>query len=134
MYSALVFLASNWALVIAVVLAVIICGAVAWFMKNWKVAAVGLAILGAMFVGQHLFTAGVNAEVARQVAREKALLDNRLQIANEIADSHIKRAEQDAAKIEALERLAAQTPANSDACFDIDATGRVRALREPDTK
>lgn len=134
MYSFAVFLMLNWALVFAVVAAVIICGAIAWFTKNWKVAAVGLAVLGALFAGQHLFTAGVDAEVARQVAREKALLEHRIQIANEIADSHMKRAEEDAAKIEELERLASQTPANPDACFDIDATGRVRALRKSDAK
>lgn len=128
MYSLFVFLASNWALVTAAILAIVICGAIAWFTKNWKVAAVGIAILAAIYGAQHLFTAGVNAEVARQVAREKALLEHRIQIANEIADQHMKRAEEDAVRIEELERLAAQTPANSDACLDIDAARRVRDI------
>jgi hypothetical protein len=128
MYSLFVFLASNWALVAAAVLAIVICGAIAWFTKNWKAAAVGVAILAAIYGVQHLFTAGVNAEVARQVAREKALLEHRIQIANEIADQHMKRAEEDAVRIEELERLAAQTPANSDACLNIDAARRVRDI------
>jgi hypothetical protein len=129
MYSLLVFLASNWALVTAAVLAVVICGAVAWFTKNWKVAAVGVGILAAIYGAQHLFTAGINAEVARQVAREKALLEHRIQIANDIADQHMKRAEADAVRIEELERLAAQTPANSDACIDRDGAGRLRSIQ-----
>jgi hypothetical protein len=129
MYSLLVFLASNWALVTAAVLAVVICGAVAWFTKNWKVATVGVGILAAVYGAQHLFTAGVNAEVARQVAREKALLEHRIQIANDIADQHMKRAEADAVRIEELERLAAQTPANSDACIDRDGAGRLRSIQ-----
>lgn len=129
MYSLFVFLASNWALVTAAVLAIVICGAVAWFTKNWKPAAIGLAILAAIYGAQHLFTAGVNAEVARQVAREKALMENRINVANDIADHHIKRAEQDAAKIEELERMAAQTPANTNACLDAAAAGRVRSIR-----
>lgn len=129
MYSLFVFLASNWALVLVGVLAIVICGAVAWFTKNWKAAAIGVAILAAIYGAQHLFTAGVNAEVARQVARERALLENRIKLANDIADDHIKRAEQDAAKIEELEKLAAQTPANDTACLDRDAARRVRDVK-----
>jgi hypothetical protein len=129
MYSLAVFLASNWALVVAVVLAIVICGAISWFTKNWKIAAAGVAILAALYGAQHLFTAGVNAEVARQVAREKALLEHRITVANEIADHHMKRAEEDAARIEELGRLAAQTPANTNACLDIDAARRVRGIK-----
>lgn len=128
MYSLFVFLSSNWALVLAGVLAIVICGAIAWFTRNWKVAVVGLGILAALYAGQYLFTAGVNAEVARQVARERVALENRIKLANEIADHHIKRAEEDAAKIEELERLAAQTPANPDACLDRDSVGRLRNI------
>lgn len=129
MYSLIVFLAGNWAIVVAALIVVIICGAIAWFTKNWKAVVAGLGVLVALYVGQHLFTAGVNAEVARQVAREKALIENRIQIANEIADHHMKKAEEDAAKIEELERRAAQTPADGGVCLDRDAAGRVRDIQ-----
>lgn len=129
MYAAFVFLASNWALVTAVVLVVVVLGFAAFVLKNWKIAAAAILIVAGIYGGQWLFTAGVNAEVAREKARIVATLQNRIDIANSIADAAAERALKDATKIEELEKAASETPKNDGICLDAAAADRVRNIR-----
>lgn len=128
---ALSYISANWALIVSVVLVIVGLGFLAFFLKNWKAAAAALAIAALAFAFQWTDRNAYQRRVNEESVAAFERLKSNLELANQIADDHMKRAEVDAAKIEELERLAASTPANSNACFDIDTTRRVRALREP---
>lgn len=129
MYALGLFLGTNWGMIIVAVLAIVVCGLIAWFTRNWKAVVVAVAILAVIYGAQHMFVSGVNAEVARQVARKYKDLQDKLKLANEIADDHLARSERDAAEIEALKALAGTTPPNSDIGLTKEAADRVRAIQ-----
>ncbi len=123
------FLSNNWLAVVAIVLVVVVLGAVAWLLKNWKVAAAAVAVLAVYFGGQALWTAGYNAKVAEVVAAQTKQLQDQLDRMNRASEADAKRAQEDADKIAQLESKANETPANTGACLDIDSARRVRDIR-----
>jgi energy-coupling factor transporter transmembrane protein EcfT len=123
------FLSNNWLAVGAIVLVVVALVAVAWFLKNWKVAAAAVAVLAIYFGGQALWTVGYNAKVAEVVAAQTKQLQDQLDRMNRASEADAKRAQEDADKIAQLESKANETPANTGACLDIDGARRVRDIR-----
>lgn len=129
MYALGVFLSSSWGMVIAVILAVLVLGLIAWFTKNLKYVAAAGAVLALFYFAQHQFTAGVDAEVARQVAAKYADLQAKVKLLGDIADDHTARAERDMEEIERLQALVGQTPPNAAIGLNKDAAARVDAIR-----
>lgn len=125
----LAFLIGNWQAIVALTLCLVVLGALAWFLKNWKIAAAAVALLVVYFAGQALWTAGYKARVAEDVAKQTKILTERIETMNKVAEEEAKRAIEDANKIAELEAKANETPANSGACLDSDSAGRVRDIK-----
>ncbi|WP_407122727.1 hypothetical protein [Bradyrhizobium sp. STM 3561] len=126
---ALSYIASNFALIIAVVMAVLALGAIAWFAKNWKVAVAAGAVLIAGLAYQQIDHNAYSRAQAEQNAREVGLLKGRIEALTKANDADAARATADAATIDRLRALAAQTPANDAACLPEDAAKRVGDIK-----
>lgn len=129
MTALLVYLASHWVLVIITTLAVVGLGVAAYVFKNLKyaVAAIALAIAGFMYQGAVM--SGVQLQLNKQLSEQNEVLKDRAKTIAFLGESNTKRALEDSAKIEQLEKLANETPANSGACLDIDSARRLRNIR-----
>lgn len=123
------FLGANWAMAIAVVLAVVVLGAIAFFLKNWKAALAAICLIGASFVFQQIDRNAYQRRVNEEARERVKLLAARAKLAEEIADLNMARAERDAKTIEDLERKASETPADDGVCLDAAAAGRVRDIK-----
>ena len=125
----LLYLMSHWVLVLVAVLSVVGLGVAAWVFKNWKMAlaAIVVAIFGFMYQGAVMH--GINLQIANQAAEKIEILEDRIEVMNKAAALHSARAVEDAAKIEELENLANETPANNGACLDIDGARRLRNIK-----
>lgn len=125
----LLYLLSHWVLVLVAVLSVVGLGVAAWVFKNWKMAlaAIVVAIFGFMYQGAVMH--GINLQIANQAAEKIEILEDRIDVMNKAAALHSARAVEDAAKIEELENLANETPANNGACLDIDSARRLRNIK-----
>lgn len=123
------YLGAHWALILAVVAAVIALGFAAFFLKNWKLVVAIAAVLGVAFAFQEIDKNAYQRRVAEENAKRIADLEANVKLSNDIADDHMKRAEADAIEIEHLKELAAQTPPNPSACFDVDTARRLRDFR-----
>lgn len=126
---ALSYLASNFALILAVTLCVIALAVIAWFAKNWKVAVAAGAVLIAGLAYQQIDHNAYNRAQAEQKARELSTLWARIDVLEKANDADAKRAADDAATLDALRFKASQTPANDAACLPEDAAKRVGDIR-----
>lgn len=123
------YVGSTWALILVVVLAVVVLGAIAWFAKNWKVAVVALIVLGAGLAYQQIDKNAYQRRVSEEKAAEIKLLNARIATLSKVNEEHAERATNDAAEIGRLEALAKDTPANDSPCLDRDAAERVFRIR-----
>lgn len=125
----LLYLISHWVLVLVTVLSVAGLGVAAWVFKNWKMAlaAIAVAVFGFMYQGAVMH--GINLQIAKQAAEKIEILEGRIDVMNKAAELHAARAMVDAAKIEELENIANETPANNGACLDIDSARRLRNIK-----
>jgi ABC-type bacteriocin/lantibiotic exporter with double-glycine peptidase domain len=127
--AALSFLLTNWQAILALGLLVVILGALAWFLKNWKLAVAAVAIAALYFAGQALWTNGYKTHVAEEVEKQTKALREQINQMNVAAEMDAQRAIDDANKISELETKSNETPANSGACLDIDGARRVRDIK-----
>lgn len=125
----LLYMASHWALVIAVTLIAVALGAAAFFLKNWKIAVVAVVLVAAGLSFQGAVQHGINLEIAKQVAAQTKVYKDRLETFQTIAAADALRATADKQVIDTLERLSSETPANNRVCFDAATTRRVHAVR-----
>jgi hypothetical protein len=125
----LTYLAANWLLVLVVVLAVIVLGAAAFFLKNWKLALATIALIATGFAYQNAVTNGIKIEMANEAAAQVKILNERIEALNKVSAADAQRAKDDSQRISELEDKARATPANNSACFDVDTTRRVRGIQ-----
>jgi hypothetical protein len=123
------YIASNWELIVVVVLAVIALGAAAWFLKNWKIAVAAIVIAAFGFAYQSANMAGFNRAVAIETAVRTKLLQGRLDTLTTLAVKDNEQAIVDAKRINDLESIANETPKNDGFCLDASAVGRVQSIR-----
>lgn len=125
----LTYLAAHWILASGVTLAVAGLGIAAYVFKNLKfaVAAIALAVAGFMYQGA--VTHGIELQLQKDLAAKVAIYEGRLKTLGTIEELNTKRALEDAVKIEELEKLANETPANSRTCLDIDGARRLRSIQ-----
>jgi hypothetical protein len=129
MSALLLYLASHWVLVIITVLAVVALGAAAYVFKNLKFALAAIAVAIAGFMYQGAVMHGVNLQIERDMAIKVALLNGRITTLNTASEKDAALAIEDAKEIERLKGLSSETPANGNACLDVDAARRVRNIR-----
>lgn len=130
------FIWNNWAIILAVFLAVIALGAAAWFFKNWKFIMYAVIVACVYFAGEAIWNNGYNTrneeELTKQAQQYKAeivRLNKRADDLNKANAANTEQALADAAKIQELETQANATPPNSNACLDVDSARRVRSIR-----
>lgn len=123
------YIGANFALIIVVVLAVLALAAVAWFAKNWKVALAAVAVLVAGLAYQQVDKTAYQRRVAEEAAQQVELLQGRLDAIAKANEAYAKRAENDAAAMDALREQASQTPANDAACLPEDSAKRVGDIK-----
>jgi membrane protein implicated in regulation of membrane protease activity len=123
------YVGSNFGLIIMATLVVLGLSAVAWFGKNWKVAVAAALVLAVAFLYMHVDKAAYQRRVNEEKAEEIATLKRRIGTLQLVTKNDTARAGADAKRIEDLERLSRETPANGGACLDRDAARRVRAIR-----
>lgn len=125
----LAYLAAHWVLVIVTILVVVALAGAAYVFKNMKyaLAAVVVAIAGFMYQGAVMH--GVNLQIERDMAIKVALLNGRINTLNTANEKDAALAIEDAKEIERLKGLSSETPANGNACLDVDAARRVRNIR-----
>lgn len=119
------YITSNFALILIVTLAVVALGAVAWFAKNWKVAVAAVVVLAAGLAYQHIDKTAYQRRVAEEAAQQVKVLQGRLDTLQAVNVADVERALAANARIQELEALARQTPANDAECFSEDAAKRV---------
>lgn len=123
------YLGANFALIAVVVLAVVALGALAWFAKNWKVAAAAVCVLVAGLAYQQIDKNAYQRRVSEEAAQQVAVLQGRLDTLSDINNAAAARAIQDEVKIETLRSMARDTPANNAPCLDEEATKRVGTIK-----
>lgn len=126
--TALSYLGAHWMLFIIVVLSVVLLGAAAWFLKNWKyaAAAVVLTILG--FAYQSANIDGYKRKAAEDAMAQLTVLKSRLGTLQLTQALDAQRAQADVYLNTQLETLSRDTPRNDSACLDISAARRVWAI------
>ena len=127
MWSTMLFLATNWQLVLAICFAVLILGAVAWLRKNVWVAVAGVAVLAGYFAYQDAWVRGAEAcrvQVAEAVAAER---ERQQSVANDALEAARRRGEARDAVIQDLQhKVEAYETATNCLLGDVDA----RRLRD----
>lgn len=127
MGSTMLFLATNWQLVMAIGFAVLILGAVAWLLKNVWVAVAGVAVLAGYFAYQDAWVKGAEAcraQVAEAVAAER---ERQQTVANDVLEAARRRGEARDAVIQDLQqKVEAYETATDCLLGDVDA----RRLRD----
>lgn len=126
---ALSYIGSNFALILVVVLAVVALGAVAWFARNWKVAVAAILVLCVGLAYQHVDKTAYQRRVSEEAARDKKVLQGRLDTLQKQTAADAERAKADAAYIESLEALASETPANDKPAIDQGTANRIGAIK-----
>ena len=129
MGSTLLFLVTNWQLAIAVLLAIVICGAVAWLLKNIWVAVTGLAILLGWFAYQDAWVKGaeqcrqrVAEAVSAEKDRQRAVGDLALEAARRLAAERAVKASELQSKVDEYEDA-------DDCILDPDLARRLHNIR-----
>ena len=123
------YLGAHWALIIAVALVVIVLGALAWFLKNWKLAIAAFTVLAVGFAYQAVDMQGYKRRVTEDAARQVKVLQERLDTLNAINRAYSSRYADDQKKLSELEKQASETPPNSSPGLPADAARRVRNIR-----
>jgi Flp pilus assembly protein TadB len=123
------YLGAHWALIIAVALVVIVLGALAWFLKNWKLAVAAFAVLAVGFAYQAVDMQGYKRRVAEDAARQVKVLQDRLDTLNAVNRAYSSRYADDQKKFSELEKKASETPPNSSVCLDRAGARRVQSIR-----
>jgi membrane protein implicated in regulation of membrane protease activity len=123
------YVGAHWALIVSITLLVIGLGVLAFFLKNWKIAAAAILIVAVAMAFQAYgiseYTRRVNEEAVAQVET----LKGRMFTLSKINDEAGKRAVADQDKISKLESDASATPANPTVCLDAAAASRVRRIK-----
>lgn len=127
MGSTMLFLVTNWQLVVAVTLGVLILGAVAWMLKNLWVAVAGAAVLVGYFAYQDAWVKGaeqcrqqVKAAVSAEKDRQRTISDEALENARRLAAERAVQASELQTMVDEYE--------NADDCI-LDAS-RARGLHD----
>lgn len=123
------YVASNYALIIAVTLCVLAMAAIAWFSKNWKVGVAAVAVLIAGLAYQQIDHNAYSRAQAEQSSKEIKLLKDWIKNLESANEADAQRAAADTAALDALRERASQTPANDAACLPEDAAKRVGDIR-----
>ena len=126
--SYLIFIMANWGAILCGLLVITALGFASYLLKNLWYALAAVVILAVMFGWQYAFTSGVREEAARQIARERAVFEQRIAAVNKVNEAYQSKVLSDAKVIEDLEKKANETPPNTGVCFDLDTTRRVRAI------
>jgi signal transduction histidine kinase len=122
------YLGAHWLLFIIVVLATVVLGAAAWFLKNWKLAAAAIVLVIAGLAYQAADMEGYKRKVSEDSAAQVLALSKRLLAVNMAAALDAQRATSDAYLNSKLDALSRETPHNDSTCLDLAATRRVRAI------
>lgn len=127
MESTLLFLVTNWQLVVAIMLGVLILGFVAWMLKNLWVAVAGVAVLLGYFAYQDAWVKGaeqcrqrVAEAVSAEKDRQRTVSDEALENARRLAAERAVKANELQSKVDEYE--------NADDCI-LDAS-RARGLHD----
>lgn len=123
------YLGSHWILVIAAVATVVGLGALAWFLKNWRLALAAIIVAIAGFMYQGAVMHGIQLQLAKDAARNIEILQGREDALKQLVIKDAAQAVADSAKISELERTASETPKNEGACLPADAAGRIGRVR-----
>jgi len=123
------YVSANLALILVVILVVVALGALAWFVRNWKVAVAALAVLAMAFAYQQIDRNAYQRRVAEEAALKVGLMQKRLEALNSLTEAYNARYEADQAELDKLKRLASETPNDNRPCLGIDAARRVRDIR-----
>lgn len=125
----LTYLAAHWMLASGVTLAVLALGGAAWVLKSPKIALAAIVLAIAGFMYQGAVTHGIELQLQKQMAEQIETLKDRAKTIALLGEYNTKRAIEDAAETDALEKLASETPPNNRACLDIDGARRLRNIR-----
>lgn len=123
------YIGSNWQLMLLFVVAIGALGLFAWLARSWKAVLAAMALIGVGFAIQHIDKTAFERAVNEQKARELAILQDRITTLNKVAADYAKQAEEDAKRIDELERLAGETPKNDKPALDADTAGRIGAIK-----
>lgn len=129
MVALITYLGGHWTLVIAAVLAVAACGALAFFLRSWKlaVAAIGIAIAGFLYQGS--VTDGIKLQMQKDAAAKISMLESHISAIETANAEDTKRALQDADTIAQLQKQIDETPKNDGSCGDLGFSKRMRDFR-----
>jgi hypothetical protein len=123
------YIGSTWALILAVVIAVVALGAIAWFSRNWKVAVAAVVILGAGLAYQQIDKNAYERRVSEEAAAQVKALQARVALLDMINRSYAEQAAKDADDLSHLREQAGNTPANGGPCLDEGAADRIGRTR-----
>lgn len=120
---------ANWGAILCGLLVITALGFASYLLKNLWLALSAVVVLALMFGWQYAFTSGVREEANRQIARERAVFEQRIAAVNKVNEAYQSKVLSDAKVIEDLEKKANETPPNTGVCFDLDTTRRVRDIK-----
>lgn len=123
------YITANLALILVVLLAVAGCGLIFWITKNLWAVVTAVVILAAGFAYQQVDKSAYQRRVSEEAAAQTRVLQSRLDAVTDINNANTARAVEDQVKIEELEKLANETPANNTACLDPEAAARIGAIK-----
>lgn len=129
MGSTILFLLSNWQLVITVGLAVAILCAVAWLLRNAWVAVAGVAVLVGYFAYQDAWVRGAEAcraQVAEAVAAER---ERQQTVSNDVLEAARRRGEARDAEMQDLREKVEAYETATECVLDGAAARRLQDIR-----
>jgi hypothetical protein len=94
-------------------------------LAHWRAALIGVAIASASVF---CWKAGYQFKEAREAKAQIALLNKRIEVLNGINAAYNARYSEDQRKLADLKKRANETPPNSAACLDRDASRRVQSI------
>jgi hypothetical protein len=99
-----------------------------FILRNWKLALVALALLGAGIVLERANMHGYQRRINEEKAQEITLLKDRIATLYLVSSQDTQRAVADAKLNTQLETLASDTPKNDGPCLDASAAHRVWSI------
>jgi endonuclease/exonuclease/phosphatase (EEP) superfamily protein YafD len=102
---------------------------VAFVLRNWKIAAAVAAIVFSIIAVQQIYSAGYHARIDEEVAARTRQLQDRLDTLQKAAEADRQRADEDAARIEDLQKQVSATPENKGKALPRDAANRIGGVR-----
>lgn len=125
MTALLLYLATHWVIVLAVVLGVIGLGIAAYVYENLHFAVFAAALAVAGFLYQGAVMSGIQDQLNKDAVAQSETYKNRLREIGVLSLKDAAQSKIDADKIDKLESRASETPKNVGACFDAATALRV---------